>query len=65
MRSSRFGTLKAGTAISLDIPLDLVVYDGFLHDDLVSALRTLNRKRPHAVLAHVGEVHRLDRVVEA
>jgi hypothetical protein len=24
------GTLKGGTAISLDIPLDLVVYDGFL-----------------------------------
>src|SRR5262249_24229267 len=24
------GTLKAGTAITLDIPLDMVVYDGFL-----------------------------------
>jgi hypothetical protein len=34
-------------------------------DHLVPALMALDRERPHAVLAHVGEVHRLDRIVEA
>jgi hypothetical protein len=30
-----------------------------VHDHLVQALVTLHSERPHAVLAHVGEVHRL------
>jgi hypothetical protein len=28
-----------------------------IHDRLVTTLAALNRERPHAVLAHVGEVH--------
>jgi hypothetical protein len=32
-----------------------------VHDHLVAALRTPYRERSHAVLAHVREVHRLDR----
>jgi hypothetical protein len=36
-----------------------------IHDHLVAALVALDRERPHAVLAHVGEVHWLDRSGEA
>jgi hypothetical protein len=36
-----------------------------VHDQLVQALVTLHDERPHAVLAHVGEVHWLDRISEA
>jgi hypothetical protein len=36
-----------------------------IHDHLVPALVALDRKRPNVVLPHVGEVHWLDRIVEA
>ena len=32
---------------------------------LVLSLLALDRERPHAILARVGEHHRLDRIVEA
>ena len=35
------------------------------HHDFVAALVALNRERPHAILVHVGEIHRLDRIGEA
>jgi hypothetical protein len=35
-----------------------------VHDHFVPALVTLDRERPHAIGAHVAEVHRLDRIVE-
>jgi hypothetical protein len=36
-----------------------------VHDHLVPAPATLYGERPHAVVADVGEVHRLDRIVGA
>jgi hypothetical protein len=35
-----------------------------VHDPLVPALMALDRERPHAVVPHVREVHRLDRIIE-
>jgi hypothetical protein len=35
-----------------------------IHDRCVPALIALNPQGPHAVLTHVLEVHRLDRVIE-
>jgi hypothetical protein len=34
-----------------------------VQDHLMAAMRTLDRERPHAVLAHIREVHPLDRAV--
>src|SRR6516162_3719650 len=36
-----------------------------VQDHLMAALRTLDRERPHTVLAHIRQVHRFDRVVQA
>jgi hypothetical protein len=36
-----------------------------VQDHLMAAPRALDRERPHAVLAHIRQIHRLDRVGEA
>jgi hypothetical protein len=35
-----------------------------VHDRLMPALLTDNLERPHAVVPHVGEVHRLNQVAD-